>query len=207
MTANAMDLLSLPLDRIAVVLVDFQNDFCSPDVNPKRPTNTNNELAARRASDFAAEAANLGAHVIYTQQLLNWEEMPPRQRRWERPDGLCIEGTWGSELYLPPVPGSTTVVKRRFDCWQSDAFTSELDRRNIDGLIICGVEIVCCVLYAVLGASERGYHYLIPTDLVSGQDFGDETDNLAVREFLRHNRPERLTDSRSLLAAWTQSSS
>lgn len=203
MTAQAAGLLSLPLARIAVVLVDFQNDFCSPDAGRGRPsTNTNNEAAAQRANAFAAEASRLGAHIIYTMQVLDWKHMPPRQQRWEVPDGLCAVGTWGAELYLDPVPESTVVVKHRFDCWQSPAFTDELQRHNIDGLIICGVELVCCVLYAVLGASERGYHYLVPTDLISGQDFGDATDNQAVRDYLRHNQPEHLTDSGTLLAAW-----
>ena len=129
--------------------------------------------------------------------------MPPRQQRWEQPDGLCALGSWGAELYVDPVPGSTVVVKHRFDCWQSPTFTTELENHDVDGLIICGVELVCCVLYAVLGASERGYHYLVPTDLVSGQDFGEETDNRAVREYLRYNQPEHLTDSTNLLAAWS----
>ncbi len=118
------------------------------------------------------------------------------------PDGLCALGTWGAELYLDPVPGAAVVVKHRFDCWQSTAFTNQLQRRDIDGLVICGVELVCCVLYAVLGASEGGYHYLVPTDLVSGQDFGDATDNQAVRDYLRHNQPEHLTDSDALLTTW-----
>jgi nicotinamidase-related amidase len=56
------------------------------------------------------------------------------------------------------------VVKDRFDCWQSGEFTDFLDRYDIDGLVVCGVELVCCVLYAVLGAAERGYHYLVPPD-------------------------------------------
>lgn len=46
MTAKAADLLSLPLNRVAVVLVDFQNDFCSQDaaMEPARhPTSTMNE--------------------------------------------------------------------------------------------------------------------------------------------------------------------
>lgn len=202
--AHAGDLLSLPLDKIAVVLVDFQNDFCSPEVGTGSPTNTRNGAAARRANRFAAEATALGAHVIYTQQLMDWNNLPPRQQRWESPDGLCAIGSWGAELYVEPVPGSTVVVKQRFDCWQSQAFTAELERRAVDGLIICGVELVCCVLHAVLGASERGYHYLVPTDLVSGQDFGEETDNRAIRDYLRYNRPEHLTDSHSLLAAWSQ---
>jgi nicotinamidase-related amidase len=206
MPAHASDLLSLPLNRIAVLLVDFQNDFCSPEAGDSPVTNTNNEATARRANTFAAAAAELGAHVIYTQQVLNWAAMPSRQQRWEQPDGLCALGSWGAELYVEPVPGSTVVVKHRYDCWQSPAFTAELEKRDVDGLIICGVELVCCVLYAVLGASERGYHYLVPTDLVSGQDFGEESDNRAVRDYLRHNQPEHLTESRKLLAAWSQKS-
>jgi len=108
----------------------------------------------------------------------------------------------GAELYLEPVPGSVTVAKHRFDCWQSPDFVRELEHRYIDGLIICGVELVCCVLYAILGADERGYHYLVPTDLVSGRDTGDETDNKAVREYLRHNQPEHLTTAEQLLTSW-----
>lgn len=71
------------------------------------------------------------------------------------PDGLCTVGSWGAELYPEPVPGSVVVVKDRLDCGQSGAFVAGLERRDVDGLIICGVELVCCVLYAVLGASER----------------------------------------------------
>jgi nicotinamidase-related amidase len=48
------------------------------------------------------------------------------------------------------------MVKHRFDCWQSSAFTDELQRRDIDGLVIGGAELARCVLYAVLGAGERG---------------------------------------------------
>src|SRR4051812_39445185 len=103
MTARASDLLALPLDRVAVVLIDFQNDFCSPAAGGGRPpTNTHNEATARRADAFAREAVGLGAHVVYTQQVLEWDRMTPRQRRWETPDGLCAAGSWGAELYLAP---------------------------------------------------------------------------------------------------------
>lgn len=204
MTAKAADLLTLPLSRVAVVLIDFQNDFCSPEIDggDPPPPNRNNERAARRANAFAHVAASLGAHVIYTRQVLDLDELTARQQRWESPTGLCAAGSWGSGLYLDPVPGSVTAVKHRFDCWQSADFVRELEVRDVDGLIICGVELVCCVLYAILGADERGYHYLVPTDLVSGRDTGDETDNLAVRDYLRHNQPERLTTAEQLLEHW-----
>lgn len=95
MTAKPADLLSLPLNRVAVVLVDFQNDFCSPDAGDgtSPPPNVSNERAARRANEFAREAATMGAHVIYTQQVLDWDALPDRQRCWETPDGLCAVGS------------------------------------------------------------------------------------------------------------------
>ena len=94
------------------------------------------------------------------------------------------------------------VIKDRFDSWQSEAFVKCLMDRDIDGLVICGVELVCCVLYAVLGAQERGYQYLVPPDLVSGQDFGDDTDNRAVRDFLRFNQADHLIASDDILTRW-----
>ncbi len=190
--------------QVAVVMIDFQNDFCSPKVRGVGPvTNTRNAKAAQRANAFAAHAVDLGAQVVYTQQILDMDRLTGRQRRWERPDGLCAAGTWGAELFVEPVRGSSVVVKHRYDCWQSPSFVEFLDGKDIDGLVICGVELVCCVLYAVLGAAERGYHYMVPQDLVSGQDPGEETDNKAVRDYLHFNRPEHaIESSEEILSRW-----
>ena len=76
--------------RVAVLLIDLQNDFCSPELfSDKSPTNTLNAETAYRANDFARSAAALGCHVIYTRQVLDLPNLTNRQRRWERPDGLC----------------------------------------------------------------------------------------------------------------------
>jgi nicotinamidase-related amidase len=203
--AAATGLVDLPPERVAVVLIDFQNDFCSPDVTAGPPANTHNAAAAARANRFAAAAAGFGAHIVYTRQVLDLRRLTPRQRRWERPDGLCAKGSWGAELFLEPVPGATVVTKDRFDCWQSRQFLEFLDSHDIDGLVITGVELVCCVLYAILGASERGYHYVVPADLISGQDHGDDTDNRAIRDYLRFNRPGHLLPTaQPVLDAWQQ---
>lgn len=57
----------------------------------------------RLANDFTREAAALGPHVIYTQQVLDWDALSDRQRRWET--GLCAVGSWGAESYVDPRPG------------------------------------------------------------------------------------------------------
>jgi nicotinamidase-related amidase len=64
-----------------------------------------------------------------------------------------------------------------------------------------GVELCCCVLYAVLGAEERGYDYLVAQDLVSGQDPGADTYNRAVREYLRITHGA-IDTAQSLLKLW-----
>jgi nicotinamidase-related amidase len=196
--------LGLEPQQVAVLMVDFQNDFCSPDVNTVGPiTNTHNGATAHRANAFAAQAADAGARVIYTQQILDLDRLTPRQRRAERDGGLCRKDSWGAELFVEPMLGSDVIIKYRYDCWQSPELTDTLDRNQIDGLVICGVELVCCVLYAILGADERGYEYVVPQDLVSGQDFGDATDNPAVRDFLRFNQPEHVVESATtILTAW-----
>jgi nicotinamidase-related amidase len=193
--------LTLDPSRIAVVLVDFQNDFCEPGafgVDP--PNNTANAATAHRANEFARAASAYGTKTIYTRQVVDLGQLDERRRRWEEDSALCRVGTPGAELFIDPIPGSLVIDKPRFDVWQSSAFTDALASFEIDGLVIGGVELQCCVLYAVLGAAERGYHYVVPQDLASGIDSCDNTSNRAVRDFLHHVHPS--PSSSDLLDAW-----
>jgi nicotinamidase-related amidase len=195
-------LLALDPGRVAVVLVDFQRDFCGPPgVEAGRAGTDANARTAVRANAFAAEAARSGVRVIYSQQVLDPDRLTPRQRRWEAGSRLCLAGSAGADLFLPPVPGARVVRKHRFDIWQSQEFLDVLAEWDIDGLVIGGVELQCCVLYAVLGGEERGFHYVVPQDLVSGIDRCETTSNRVVRDYLRfaHPSPE---SSAGLLAGW-----
>lgn len=61
------------------------------------------------------------------------------------------------------------------------------------------------MLYAVLGAAERGYHYVVPQDLVSGQDPGEDTSNKAVRDYLRFHQPDHAIESSDeILVRWRE---
>lgn len=176
--------------RVAVLLVDFQNDFCRPSAPGHDPAQTGaNAEAAHRANAFAGAAAELGARVIYSQQILDPARLTARQRRWEEGSQLCLAGSAGAELFLDPVPGSRIVRKYRFDIWQSQEFLAALADWDIDGLIIGGVELICCVLYAALGADERGYHYAVPQDIVSGMRSSEQVANRAARQYLRSVHP------------------
>lgn len=201
MTATKQtNLIGVRPEQVVVLMVDFQNAFCHPDsyeVNDK----VGNEATALRANAFALRASELGASIVYTRQVMDPATLTPRQLRWDGEDGMCPKGSWDAELYLTPVPGATIVTKNRFDVWQSPEFLDCLAQQDPEGLVICGVELCCCILFAVLGADQRGYRYVVPQDLVSGIDPGNATYNRAVRDFLRysHGAPD---SSEGILEEW-----
>jgi nicotinamidase-related amidase len=196
------DLRDVPPARVGVLMVDFQNQFCHPRACGDGPlTNSHNAATAQRATGFARAAAELGAQVIYTRQVLDPEQLTARQRSWDEQLGLCRAGSWEAELFIEPVPGSVVVTKPRFDVWQSPEFNDYLAADPVDGFVIAGVELRCCVLFAAFGADERGYRFVVPQDLVSGLDPGDDTYNAASRRLLRcvYDAPDT---ARQLLDAW-----
>lgn len=191
--------------RVAAVMVDFQNDFCRSSVPGQDGAQiSGNAETARRANVFAGRAAVLGVRVIYSQQVMDAARLTPRQRRWEKDSQLCLAGSAGADLFIQPVAGSRIVRKYRYDIWQSPEFLAALADWDIDGLVIGGVELTCCVLHAVLGAEERGYQYVVPMDLVSGIRSSEPVANGAVRDYLRSVHPhiERADD---LLRTWRSS--
>ena len=196
------ELSTLEPGRVAVLLVDFQNDFCRPARPDDDSAQTQaNADAARKANAFAGKAARLGMRVIYSQQILDHARLTARQRRREENSQLCVAGSTGADLFIEPVAGSLTVRKYRFDVWQSQEFTRALSGWDIDGLIIAGVELICCVLYAVLGAEERGYTYVVPADLVSGMLSSEQPANQAVRTYLHSVHPT-VSHAQDLLQLW-----
>ena len=93
--ASEADFFDLDPRRVAVVLIDFQNDFCSPEVfQGGKVTNTHNAIAAARANRFAAKAHRLGAQVVYTRQVFDPSNMTERQRRTAVSAELCAAGCW-----------------------------------------------------------------------------------------------------------------
>jgi len=119
--AGPGDFFTLPPERVAVVLIDFQKRFLQPARVRRWPGPEHGQRGRRRPGEHVrAAATELGAHVVYTRQVLDPDRLSSRQRRWERPDGICAVGSWGAELFVEPVPRSTVVTKNRFDHVQLD---------------------------------------------------------------------------------------
>ena len=103
MVADPADFFDLAPERVAVVLIDFQNDFCSPGVAASaQPTNTHNAAATTSQPRLPTPEPTSSTPARSS----TLDRLTPRQRRWERPGGLCAAGSWGAELFLDPVPAA-----------------------------------------------------------------------------------------------------
>ena len=78
-----------------------------------------------------ADATELGVHVMYTQQILDWINLPSRQQRWKQPDG-CRHGSWGAELMSIPSPALPSCQAPAPTAGRAKPSSSELEKRDVD---------------------------------------------------------------------------
>lgn len=160
--------------KTLVLVIDLQNDFCHEKSVLSKKLSRNRKCAVA-VYKFIEEAKKRGVDVAFTQQIYDESKLTPRQKQYYKKHGniCCKKESFGAEYYQYQPQKDRLFVKYNFDIWQNKKFIKFLDDKKIDTLIITGVELPCCVLYAVLGADERGFNVIIPKDLVSGVD-GDE---------------------------------
>lgn len=95
----------------------------------------------------------------------------------------CKVGTFGAEYFEITPPKDKLFTKYNFDLWQNTQFLNFLDDKNVDTLVFTGVEILYCVLFAIMGADERGFNIVVAKDLVSSVD-GWEIESENVLDFV-----------------------
>lgn len=98
------------------------------------------------------------------------------------------------------TPPALTLDKAFYSPWHR----TELDRRlhgRCDALVITGAETDVCVLAAVLGAVDRGYRVILPTDAICSSS--DETHDALLKLYSRrYSHQVETTTVAEVLAAW-----
>jgi nicotinamidase-related amidase len=162
-----------PLTRsCAHLCVDMQNLFAER-------TEWHTPWMARVLPVVARLAAAHPTRTIYTRFIpaANPGEVRGSWRRYyERWRSMTLERLDPRMLELVPplaeiaVRGEV-VDKRTYSPWGEPALERILHHWGIDALVISGAETDVCVLAMVLGAVDRGYRVVIPTDaLCSSSD-------------------------------------
>ena len=184
--------------RTAVVVIDCQVDFGSPD----------GEMA-RRGKDMAAPQAALaragllvdaaraaGVKIVFVRLLThpggeNRIIREEKERSGDNEPDLCQEGTRGADFIGPqPQAGESIVSKTHFSAFARTGLADQLHASGIDTLVLAGLTTECCIASSAWDGFEQDFDIFIAADACA-----------AYREDLHRNALKALEMSGAAIAA------
>jgi nicotinamidase-related amidase len=161
--------------RTALLVVDMQADFASPDGALARASADLGDvpMALAAAERLAQAARAAGVPVIFIRLLTNsetdspaWMERMRRRGANARAESdVCREGSVGAAFFGPtPAPGETAISKTRYSAFFGTDLDAVLRRRGVDTLVVCGLTTECCVDCTVRDAFHLDYQVFVARD-------------------------------------------
>lgn len=162
---------------VALIVVDVQNDFASPEGNLPVP---GAESVIPFINDQIAEARRAGAVVVYTQ---DWH--PESTPHFEKDGGIwpvhCVAGTAGAEFHPDlDVVGEAVVIKKgvggedgysAFNIRDpesgevsSTGLADQLRSRGVNGIAVLGLALDYCVKETAIDSVTDGFETTLLAD-------------------------------------------
>jgi len=161
--------------RTALVILDMQTDFASPEGAMGRAgADLSAVPAALAAAQRLADAARAaGAPVVFVGLMTApeddsaaWAERLRRQGRDPAEDfALCRAGELGAAFVGPiPLVGEHVTAKLRYSGFFRTDLDAQLQRLGVDTLVIAGLTTDCCVDCTARDAFHLDYHVFLAHD-------------------------------------------
>ena len=194
--------------RTAVVIIDMQVDFASPDgalggfidMSVVEPALAAAETLASDARAAGVPVVFVGLHTTPETDSAAWNER--MRRRGGDPDvgaALCRAGQVGSEFYGPkPLPGELVVPKTRYSGFVGTDLDMRLTKLGVDTLVVAGLTTECCVDSTVRDAFDLDYHVFVAADACAAYEADMHAASLKVMEL----NSAILTDTAAIADAW-----
>jgi ureidoacrylate peracid hydrolase len=159
--------------RVALIVVDMQNDYVHPRGRVGRSGGPDYEQATAEINRLVALARAAAVPVVYTLtehgpglDLPAYEPMRAKRRPTDD-EGVCVAGTWGAALIdgiNPPGDADQIVVKHGYDAMAVAELPARLHAAGIDTVVVTGVATNVCVAATIAGAYERGFLVVVPRE-------------------------------------------
>lgn len=186
---NELSAFDLDPARMALLVIDMQNDFCKPEgFFAQAGHDVSTCQAAVDRTVWLLEHARAAGLPVFWSRSINPEQprykLPPLRFRAPRESDAFEESvggtncfhpdSWGSRIVddLTPAPEDVVIDKPRYDMFFETRLDEELRARGVDALVLAGVTTNCCVDSTARDAFMRGYGVLIVSDCVAA--FGNE---------------------------------
>lgn len=174
-----------PLDPVetALIVIDMQNDFCSPNGYYSQAALDVAGLQSGAAVDGLEPVARLidsarsaGAFVVHTSIIRDGDHqvsrlhrvVPEIYRAYEasRQPNPFAPGTWGADFHpiVAPLPNEYVVRKRAFSAFYQTDLELVLRRRSVRTLVLAGVVSYVCVLSTAFDAHARDFDVIVASD-------------------------------------------
>ncbi len=188
--------LNLDAQRSLVMVVDMQNNNCTPTGQRYSPRNAAIIPNIKGLLD-KARAAHLP--TIFMQSVRSFKE--PQFTVFGYPDRILQEGSKDAEIVeaLSPQKGDFVVKKHSHDAFYKteldDLLAKLVDDPTTWHAIVTGVSADVCAYHAVMGFHLRDYWTVVPVDCIASV-FDGGTD-LALRQFSLKGYSYNIQTSRS----------
>lgn len=180
----------LKVDSSGLLIVDLQNDFLAPDGKSARQGHNVSAMRAilpniQKVTDLFYQ---INRPVIrarnYEDPELRTEAGRDRFEWFEEGDldqVFCLEGTEGSELYLPAQPRDVVIEKTRISAYAGSELPRVLSRLGIKTLFVTGIKTQRCVARTVqdLYENEPSLHVVVLEDCIASDDVARHNATLA----------------------------
>jgi len=195
--------------RTAVLVIDIQIDFASPDGALGAYIDMAAVQPAVAAAGRLVKAARaVGTPVVFIGLFTTPETDSPSwkermRRRGGDPDSqsaLCRAGEVGSDFYGPqPLPGELVVRKTRYSGFVGTDLDARLKALGVDTLIVAGLTTECCVDSTVRDAFSLDYHVFVAADACAAYEPDIHAASLKVMDL----NSAILTDMAAIANAWS----
>jgi len=159
-------------DRTALVIIDMQVDFGSPDGEmARRGADVSAcQQAIRKAVQLTDAARTAGVPVVFVRLLThpggeNRIVQESKERQGDDQPDLCVEGSRGADFIGPqPRDGEAIFSKTHFSAFARTGLADQLHAKGVDTLVLAGLTTECCVQSSAWDAFERDFHIFIVED-------------------------------------------
>jgi nicotinamidase-related amidase len=199
----------IALDRCALLVIDMQNDFVSPDGMMARfgfDLSMVQEIAPRLAK-FIQEARQRGAFIVHTRVINDAAQNPPSWYAFWGPPAVTLEDSWGADFApgFEPQEGEPVVTKYTYGAFTGTNLDNILRRREVKTLIVTGTGPSICAGDTMHQGFALGYHIVAPRDClasftVKGPEFNRIVQDVAMYILERHYG--KVVTSEEILRVW-----
>jgi ureidoacrylate peracid hydrolase len=160
----------------AVIVVDMQNEFCSPDGYVAKQGWDIRPMQAMAAhlKRFVSEARRF-VPIVHVRGQYEPAMMPPQMVERLHRLGIppyCQPKTKGAEFYpgFEPMAGDLVVTKRTFSAFAHSDLEYLLRNLRVETIVVTGTFTNVCVDSTVRDGYFRGFYPVIPSDLSATPD-------------------------------------